>query len=143
MHSKPASAFSPTAVTPDEFGPAWDDAKVSLPLRTDLNGTHFGRPDAGADMAFDFPALIAHAAKTRALGAGTIIGSGTVSNRDRSRGSSCLAERRTLETLESGAPITPFLKFGDRVRIDMVDAEGRSICGAIDQRVVRYAPAAD
>ena len=143
VHSKPASAFSPTAVTPDEFGPAWDDAKVSLPLRTGLNGTHFGRPDAGADMAFDFPALIAHAAKTRALGAGTIIGSGTVSNRDRSRGSSCLAERRTLETLESGAPITPFLKFGDRVRIDMVDAEGRSICGAIDQRVVRYAPAAD
>ena len=138
FHSKPASAFSPVAVTPDELGPAWDGRAVHLPLLSSLNGTAFGRPNAGADMNFDFPTLIAHAAKTRALGAGTIIGSGTVSNRDRTLGASCLAERRMIETLEEGAPKTPFLCFGDRVRIEMNDAAGRSIFGAIDQRIVQW-----
>jgi fumarylacetoacetate (FAA) hydrolase len=135
--SKPATAFSPVAVTPDELGEAWRDGKVHRPLASFINGEPFGAPDAGVDMTFSFHDLIAHATRTRRLGAGTIIGSGTVSNYDRSRGSSCLAERRTLEQLEQGAPRTPFLKFGDRVRIEMQDAEGRSIFGAIDQRVVR------
>jgi fumarylacetoacetate (FAA) hydrolase len=126
-------------VTPDALGDAWGGGRLHLPLLTHLNGALFGRPNAGADMQFDFPALIAHAARTRALGPGTIIGSGTVSNRDRSVGSSCLAERRTLETLEQGQPVTPFLRFGDRVRIEMLDAEGRSVFGAIEQDVVRYA----
>ena len=137
FQSKPASAFSPVAVTPDELGQAWDGAKVHLPLVTRLNNERFGEPNAGVDMTFDFPALIAHAARTRHLGAGTIIGSGTVSNRDRSRGSSCIAERRALEMIESGRPVTPFLRFGDRVRIEMFDAEGRSVFGAIEQEVVR------
>jgi fumarylacetoacetate (FAA) hydrolase len=138
FQSKPASSFSPVAVTPDELGPAWDGGKVRLPLVSHVNGALFGRPNAGIDMNFDFPRLIAHAARTRALGAGTIIGSGTVSNRDSSTGSSCIAERRSLETLAAGKPATPFLKFGDRVRIEMLDGEGRSIFGAIDQQVVRY-----
>jgi fumarylacetoacetate (FAA) hydrolase len=137
--SKPATAFSPVAVTPDELGPAWRDARVELPLVVELNGGPFGRPNAGVDMTFDFGQLIAHAAKTRRLGAGSIVGSGTVSNRDRSTGSTCLAERRMLETLEQGKPMTPFLSFGDRVRIEMMDAAGRSIFGAIDQRVARAA----
>ena len=137
--SKPATAFSPVAVTPDELGPAWKDAKVHLPLTVHLNGELFGRPNAGDDMTFDFGQLIAHAAKTRRLGAGAIVGSGTVSNYDRSRGSTCLAERRMLETLERGKPMTPFLSFGDRVRIEMFDPTGRSIFGAIDQRVVKAA----
>ncbi|MCL4801378.1 MAG: fumarylacetoacetate hydrolase family protein [Burkholderiales bacterium] len=140
FQSKPSSAFSPVAVTPDELGAAWDGGKVSLPLVVHINDTPFGRPNAGVDMTFEFPKLIAHAAKTRPLGAGTIIGSGTVSNRDASAGSACLAERRMLETIETGAARTPFLKFGDRVRIEMLDADGRSIFGAIDQQVVRYAP---
>jgi len=135
--SKPATAFSPVAVTPDELGPAWKDAKLQLPLTVHLNGELFGRPNAGDDMTFDFGQLIAHAAKTRRLGAGTIVGSGTVSNYDRSLGSSCLAERRMLETLARGKPVTPFLSFGDRVRIEMFDPAGRSIFGAIDQRVVK------
>ena len=135
--SKPATAFSPVAVTPDELGPAWRDARLHLPLVTHLNGELLGEPDAGEDMTFSFAELIAHAARTRNLGAGTIVGSGTVSNTDRSRGSSCLAERRMLETLEHGEPRTPFMKFGDRVRIEMRDGEGRSIFGAIDQRVVK------
>ena len=135
--SKPATAFSPVAVTPDELGPAWKDAKVRLPLTVHLNGELFGRPNAGDDMTFDFGQLIAHAAKTRRLGAGTIVGSGTVSNYDRSLGSTCLAERRMLETLARGKPMTPFLSFGDRVRIEMFDPAGRSIFGAIDQRVVK------
>ena len=135
--SKPATAFSPVAVTPDELGLAWSEAKLHLPLRTELNGTLFGAPEAGIDMTFDFAALIAHAAKTRNLGAGTIVGSGTVSNYDRARGSACLAERRMLEQIEFGKPRTPFLKFGDRVRIEMLDGGGRSLFGAIDQRVVR------
>jgi fumarylacetoacetate (FAA) hydrolase len=137
--SKPATAFSPVAVTPDELGKAWDGAKVHLPLVVHLNDGLLGRPNAGEDMTFDFGQLIAHASKTRKLGAGTIVGSGTVSNRDRSLGSSCLAERRMLETIEQGRPVTPFLSFGDRVRIEMFDAGGHSIFGAIDQRVVKAA----
>jgi fumarylacetoacetate (FAA) hydrolase len=138
FQSKPASAFSPVAVTPDELGEAWKGGKVHLPLNVDFNGTRFGAPNAGEDMTFSFPQLIAHAAKTRSLGAGTIVGSGTVSNKDHSRGSCCIAERRTLEQLEGGAPKTPFMKFGDRVRIEMLDGHGKSIFGAIDQEVVRY-----
>ncbi|MDX1575380.1 MAG: fumarylacetoacetate hydrolase family protein [Kiloniellales bacterium] len=132
---KPASAFSPVALTPDELGPAWDGRKVHLPLRVEVNGELFGAPEAGEDMAFDFPQLIAHAAKTRRLAAGTIVGSGTVSNRDRSRGSCCIAERRMLEKIESGAAQTPFLKVGDRVRIEMLDRDGGSLFGAIEQVV--------
>ena len=120
------------------LGPAWDGAKLSLPLLTALNGRTFGRPDAGVDMTFGFPRLIAHAARTRHLAAGTIVGSGTASNTDRTAGSSCLAERRTMETIETGAPETPFMRFGDRVRIEMLDPDGCSIFGAIDQQVVRY-----
>jgi fumarylacetoacetate (FAA) hydrolase len=135
--SKPATAFSPVAVTPDELGEAWRDSKVHLPLISRINGQEFGRPDAGTDMTFSFAQLIAHVTKTRKLGAGAIVGSGTVSNYDRSRGSSCLAEKRTLEQLESGAPRTPFLQFGDRVSIEMVDARGQSIFGALDNRVVK------
>src|SRR5437868_9410755 len=127
FQAKPASSFSPVAVTPDELGAAWRDGKLRLPLITTLNGALFGHPNAGVDMTFSFPQLIAHAAKTRALAAGTIIGSGTVSNQDRSVGSACIAERRMLEQIENGAPKTPFLKFGDRVRIEMKDSEGRSI----------------
>ena len=134
--SKPATGFSPVAITPDELGEAWDGGRISLPLVTQVNGQEFGRPNAGVDMTFDFPMLIAHAAKTRNLGAGTIVGSGTVSNLDRSVGSSCIAERRSLEQIQHGEPRTPFLKFGDRVRVEMFDREGQSIFGAIDQRVV-------
>jgi fumarylacetoacetate (FAA) hydrolase len=138
FQSKPAGAFSPVAVTPDELGEAWSEGKVHLPLRVSLNGQRFGAPNAGEDMTFSFPQLIAHAAKTRDLGAGSIIGSGTVANKDRSRGSACIAEVRSLETIEHGAPKTPFLKFGDRVKIEMLDPDGRSIFGAIDQEVVRH-----
>ena len=138
FHGKPASAFSPVAATPDELGDAWDGAKVNLPLLTEYNGKSFGSPDAGVDMTFDFCDLLAHAAKSRELGAGTIIGSGTVSNLDRSKGSSCIAEVRMLETLDSGAPKTEFMKFGDTVRIEMLDLEGQSIFGAIENRVVQY-----
>lgn len=139
FQSKPASAFSPVAITPDELGEAWHDAKVHLPLTVTYNGTRFGHPNAGEDMTFSFAQLIAHAAKTRALAAGSIIGSGTVSNRDHSVGSACIAERRTLETLEQGGARTPFMAFGDRIRIEMFDLDGRSLFGAIDQDVVRYA----
>jgi len=150
VQSKAASAFTPVAVTPDELGAAFDGAKVKLPLLSFINGQPFGRPVAGDDMTFDFPTLIAHAAKTRALGAGTILGAGTVSNRDPDGGPgkpiaagglgySCIAELRTVETLQQGKPVTPFLKFGDRVRIEMHDEHGRSIFGAIDQDVVKYA----
>jgi fumarylacetoacetate (FAA) hydrolase len=140
FHSKPASACSPVAVTLDELGLAWDGRKLNLPLLSQVNDELIGRPNAGIDMQFDFPMLIAHAAKTRPLTPGTIIGSGTISNRDPSVGASCLAEIRTREQLEKGKPETPFLKFGDRVRIEMLDLEGRSIFGAIDQKVVRYLP---
>jgi fumarylacetoacetate (FAA) hydrolase len=138
LHGKPATAFAPVAVTQEALGEAWDGGKLALPLVSHVNDAKLGAPNAGIDMNFDFPRLIAHAAKTRTLAAGTIIGSGTVSNRDPAAGSSCLAERRMIETIEKGAPETPFLSFGDRVRIEMLDAEGRSIFGAIDQRVVQY-----
>jgi fumarylacetoacetate (FAA) hydrolase len=147
VHGKPASAFSPVAVTPDELGNAWRDHRVHLPLLSYVNDLPLGRPHAGVDMTFDFAQLIAHAATTRHLSAGTIVGSGTVANdaaRDETStiGSSCLAERRMLETIWHGAPSTPWLKFGDRVRIEMDDDDGRSIFGAIEQKVVRYTPPA-
>jgi fumarylacetoacetate (FAA) hydrolase len=135
--SKPATSFSPVVVTPDELGDAWRDSRVHLPLISRINGQEFGRPEAGVDMTFNFAQLISHVTKTRRLGAGAIVGSGTVSNYDRGRGSSCLAEKRTLEQLEHGAPRTPFLKFGDRVSIEMLDARGRTVFGALDNRVVR------
>ena len=138
FQSKPASAFSPVAVTPDELGKSWHDVKVHLPLHVWLNGEKFGSPDAGVDMTFDFAQLIAHAAKTRQLGAGSIVGSGTVSNKSGNVGSCCIAERRTLETISGGKPVTPFLKFGDRVRIEMFGADGHSIFGAIEQHVVQH-----
>ncbi|MFI8481133.1 fumarylacetoacetate hydrolase family protein [Pseudomonas sp. NPDC078700] len=136
--SKPSSSFSPVAVTPDELGDSWKEGKVHRPLVSHINGQLFGEPDAGTDMTFNFPTLVAHAAKSRPLGSGTIVGSGTVSNYDRSAGSSCLAEKRMLEVIEQGEAKTPFLKFGDRVRIEMFDAAGQSIFGAIDQAVERY-----
>lgn len=136
FQSKPPTAFSPAAVTPDEFGPSWRDYKVHLPLEVTLNGEEFGRAEAGEDMVFDFADLIVHAAKTRPLGAGTIIGSGTVSNKDSSVGSSCLAEKRMLETIADGKPATAFMDAGDTIKIDMRDASGSSICGSIEQTVV-------
>lgn len=150
VQSKPASAFSPVAVTPDELGAGFDGAKINLPLLSFINGKPFGKPVAGNDMTFDFPLLIAHAAKTRALAAGTILGAGTVSNRDADGGPgkpieqgglgySCIAEQRTVETLRLGKAVTPFLKFGDRVRIEMHDAKGRTLFGAIEQDVIHYA----
>jgi len=138
FQGKPASAFSPVAVTPDELDEAWDGARVHLPMQVEYNGRPFGHPDAGVDMTFDFPRLIAHVATTRFMEAGSIVGSGTVSNYDRSLGSCCLAERRMLEKLQHGAPRTPFMRFGDRVRIEMRDADGRDIFGAIDQTVREY-----
>jgi fumarylacetoacetate (FAA) hydrolase len=138
LQSKPRSALSPVFVTPDELGAAWRDSKVHLPLLTHINGEWFGAPEAGVDMQFDFAQLIAHAAKTRPLSAGTIVGSGTVANEDTGKGASCFAERRTVETLEHGKPLTPFMSFGDVVRIEMLDATGRSIFGAIEQAIRRY-----
>jgi fumarylacetoacetate (FAA) hydrolase len=135
--SKPATTFSPVAVTVDELGEAWDGGKPNLPLTVHINDQLFGAPLTGVDMTFDFAQLIEHITKTRNARAGTIVGSGTISNYDRANGSACLAERRTLEQIEMGAPSTPFLRFGDRVRIEMFDAKGRSIFGAIDQRVVK------
>lgn len=141
FQSKPASAFSPVAVTPEMLGDAWQGGKLHLPLITHLNGQLFGKPNAGVDMTFHFGELIAHAAKTRHLCAGTIVGSGTVANKNHTEvGSSCLAERRMIETLEHGAPKTPFMQFGDRVKIEMLDADGKSIFGAIEQEVVKYEP---
>lgn len=151
LQSKPSSAFTPVAVTPDELGKAWDGAKIDLPLLSFINGKPLGKPVASVDMTFDFPTLIMHATKTRALSAGTILGAGTVSNRDADGGPgktitdgglgySCLAEQRTVETILHGKPSTPFLKFGDRVRIEMNGTDGQSIFGAIDQEVVRYTP---
>lgn len=138
FHGKPATAFAPVAVTPDELGDAWDGAKLNLPLISTYNGKEFGHPNAATDLTFDFGQLIAHAAKTRYLEAGTVIGSGTVANRDASAGCSCIAERRVRETIDSGKPVTPFMKFGDRIRIEMLDRAGHSIFGAIDQKVVKY-----
>jgi fumarylacetoacetate (FAA) hydrolase len=140
FQGKPATSFSPVAVTPDALGDAWDGRKLHGKLVTEINGKRIGAPDAGVDMYFDFARLIAHAAKSRRLSAGTIIGSGTVSNHDRSVGSCCLAEIRTIETIEKGKPETPFMSFGDVVRIDMADAAGKSIFGTIEQRVERYDP---
>ena len=146
FHGKPSTAFSPVAVTPDELGDAWDGCRLHLPIYCDLNGEPFGRANAGVDMTFDFPTLIAHAAKTRSLCAGTIIGSGTVSNKqddghgsalaDGGVGYSCLAELRMLETIQEGAPKTPFMSFGDHIHIEMPDKDGNTIFGAIDQEVV-------
>jgi fumarylacetoacetate (FAA) hydrolase len=148
FQSKPSTAFSPVAVTPDELGTAWSDGRLSGVLRVDLNGQPLGRADAGTDMTFDFGTLIAHAARTRPLTAGTIIGSGTVSNRldggpgrtvdQGGAGYSCIAEQRMVETIDTGAPITPFLAFGDCVRIEMRDVHGHSIFGAIEQSVEQY-----
>lgn len=148
FQSKPSSAFSPVAVTPDELGEAWQSGKLHLPLHVDLNGKPFGRANAGVDMTFDFGRLIAHAARTRPLAAGSIIGSGTVSNKDADgspgrpvadggRGYSCIAELRMIETIRLGKPATPFLRFGDRVRIEMLDGKDHSIFGAIEQVVER------
>ncbi len=139
LQSKPRSALSPVFVTPDELGDAWRGNKLHLPLLTHINGQWFGAPEAGEDMQFDFAQLVAHAAKTRPLSAGTLVGSGTVANQDTSRGASCFAEKRTVETLEHGKPLTPFMKFGDTVRIEMLDRAGRSIFGAIEQRIERHA----
>ncbi len=146
FQSKPSSAFAPVAVTPDELGESWDGARLHRPLLSFVNGAPFGRPDAGQDMTFGFPRLIAHAARTRPLGAGSVIGSGTVSNKQGTDhgsaiaeggvGYSCIAEVRMIETIRDGQPSTPFLRFGDRVRITMDDAAGRPIFGAIDQTVV-------
>lgn len=150
FQSKPASAFSPVAVTPEELGTDWQDAKLHLPLVSHLNGKLFGKPNAGVDMTFDFGQLVAHAAKTRNLGAGAIIGSGTVSNKQGTNygtsidegglGYSCIAEVRMIETIRDGAPKTSFMKFGDRIRLEVLDAQGQSIFGAIDQQVVQYQP---
>ncbi|WP_016854128.1 fumarylacetoacetate hydrolase family protein [Halomonas smyrnensis] len=149
FQAKPASSFSPICVTPDELGDAWQDGRVHLPLTVHLNGEKFGEPEAGPDMIFGFPELVAHAARTRHLGAGAVVGSGTVSNPDADGGPgkpvadggvgySCLAEVRMVEKILHGESRTPFMRFGDRVRIEMFDREGRSIFGAIDQRVVKH-----
>src|SRR5688500_1343958 len=140
LQSKPRSALSPVFVTPDELGDAWRDNKLHLPLLTHINGEWFGAPEAGVDMQFDFAQLVAHAAKTRPLSAGAIVGSGTIANEDTGKGASCFAERRTVETLETGKPITPFMSFGDVVRIEMLDRDGGSIFGAIEQRIERQPP---
>lgn len=148
FQSKPASAFSPVAVTPDELADKWQDGRVHLPLLSTYNGKLFGKPNAGVDMTFDFGQLVAHAAKTRNLGAGAIIGSGTVSNKQGTEhgtsveeggvGYSCIAEIRMIETIRDGKPATAFMKFGDTIRMEMLDEQGNSIFGAIDQQVVKY-----
>lgn len=142
FHGKPSTAFAPVAVTPDELGDAWKDNKVHRPLVSTLNGRQFGAPEAGVDMQFSLADLVAHAAKTRRLRAGCIVGSGTVSNKDASKGFSCLAEIRMIETIAEGKPKTPFMKFGDRIEMEMTDAKGQSIFGRIDQTVVKYTPPA-
>lgn len=151
FQSKPASSFSPVAVTPDELGDKWQDGRVHLPLLSTYNGKLFGKPNAGVDMTFDFGQLVAHAAKTRNLGAGAIIGSGTVSNKQGTEfgtsvyeggvGYSCIAEIRMIETIRDGQPSTAFMKFGDTIRLEMLDEQGNSIFGAIEQQVVQYKPA--
>ena len=138
LQSKPRSALSPVLVTPDELGEAWQDDKLHLPMRTWLNGKWFGEAECGVDMQFNFAQLVAHVARTRPLAAGTIVGSGTIANQDTAKGASCLAEQRTVEKLRDGEASTPFLKFGDRLRIDITDAAGASIFGSIEQQVVRY-----
>jgi fumarylacetoacetate (FAA) hydrolase len=138
FHSKPSSSFSPLAITPDELGHAWDGKRLHLPLLSYYNGKIFGQPNAGIGMQFSFPELIAHAAKTRTLGPGSIIGSGTVSNDIEGVGSSCIAEKRSIETIETGQPITPFMHFGDTIKIEMRNQEGLSLFGAIEQKVKPY-----
>lgn len=138
FQSKPSSSFSPVAVTPDELASAWSDSKVHLPIQSTLNGQLFGAPNAGVDMTFSFADLIAHATKTRKLAAGTIIGSGTVSNCNRTTGSSCIAEKRMLEILEKGSPQTPFMSVGDSIRIEMFNTQQESIFGAIEQKIVQF-----
>jgi fumarylacetoacetate (FAA) hydrolase len=133
LQSKPRSALSPVLVTPDELGDAWRGDKLHLPMRTWLNGAWFGEAECGVDMQFSFAELVAHVAKTRPLTAGTIVGSGTIANEDTGKGASCLAEQRTVETLRDGKPSTPFLKFGDRLKIDVTDTAGHSIFGSIEQ----------
>jgi len=150
FQSKPSSTFSPVAITPSELGDAWQDGKVHLPLLSYLNGAAFGKPESGIDMTFNFGQLVAHAAKSRPLGAGALIGSGTVSNKlndgpgksieDGGVGYSCIAEVRTIETINNGKPNTSFMKFGDTVRIEMKDASGQSLFGTIDQTVEKYEP---
>ncbi|WP_244814590.1 fumarylacetoacetate hydrolase family protein [Caballeronia sp. Lep1P3] len=137
FQSKPATSFSPVAVTPDELGDAWREGRVHRPMTVHWNGKKVGQPDCGVDMVFHFGQLIAHAAKTRNLRAGSIVGSGTISNKDEKRGYCCIAEKRCLETIEHGAPQTEFMKFGDSVKIEMFDEGGKSIFGAIDQAVVQ------
>jgi fumarylacetoacetate (FAA) hydrolase len=134
--SKPATAFSPFAVTPDELGAAYRDGRLHLPLKTRLNGALVGDPDAGAEMHFSFFELLAHVSQTRALTAGTILGSGTVSNADPARGVSCLAELRAREMIATGQPVTPFLRVGDQVEIAMFDDAGSNVFGTISERVV-------
>ena len=136
LQSKPRSALSPVLVTPDELGDHWRGNKLHRPMLTHVNGAWFGAPEAGVDMHFDFGQLIAHAARTRPLTAGTLVGSGTVANEDTSLGASCFAERRTVEALEQGAPVTPFMQDGDTLRIEMLDQDGATIFGAIQQRIV-------
>lgn len=138
LQSKPRSALSPVLVTPDELGDAWADSVLHLPLRSWLNGERFGEPEAGVDMQFNFAQLVAHAAKTRPLTAGTIVGSGTIANEDVDLGASCLAEIRMLEIIAEGKPKTPFMSFGDSIRIEMLDSEGSSIFGAIEQVIEPY-----
>jgi fumarylacetoacetate (FAA) hydrolase len=138
LQSKPRSALSPVLVTPDELGDKWQDSKLSLALHSTLNGAFFGKPEAGVDMQFNFAQLLAHAAKTRPLTAGTIVGSGTIANKDTGKGASCLAEIRMLEIIADGKPSTSFMKFGDTIRVEMFDAAGDSIFGAIEQKIVRY-----
>jgi fumarylacetoacetate (FAA) hydrolase len=137
LQSKPATGFSPVAVTPDELGDAWKGGKVHLPLRSTWNERLVGQPHAGVDMVFNFPQLIAHLCKTRNARAGSIVGSGTVSNKDASKGYSCIAEQRCLETIEFGQPVTQFMRFGDTIRIEMLDEKGKSMFGAIEQKVAR------
>ncbi|WP_027864490.1 fumarylacetoacetate hydrolase family protein [Massilia alkalitolerans] len=137
LQSKPATSFAPVAVTPDELGDAWRGGKVHLPLKSSWNGRLVGQPDAGTDMVFNFPQLIAHLAKSRNVRAGSIVGSGTVSNKDTSKGYSCIAEQRCLESIEFGEPVTQFMRFGDTIRIEMLDEKGKSIFGAIEQAVKR------
>ncbi len=140
LNSKPSTAFAPVAITPDELADAWKDGTVHLPVTNTLNGKVVGTPHAGTDMNFSLPRLIAHGAKTRPLAAGTIVGSGTIANRDEGRGCSCIAEMRAIETIKDGKPSTAFMKFGDTIRIEMLDRSGASVFGAIDQRVAKYTP---
>ena len=138
LQSKPRSSLAPVVATPDELGNAWRDNKLHRPLVTHYNGDLFGEPEAGEDMQFDFAQLLAHAARSRPLAAGTLLGSGTIANQDTGKGASCLAEKRMLEIIADGKPSTPFMQFGDRVRIDMTDPDGKSYFGAIEQEVLEY-----